>query len=91
MWLLEAILVGLIVGAIARLLVPGRHPRGLIVTVIVGIAGSVIATGAFYDLDAPVKRMGAMHVPIPFSPPLEDVTVPTEQTVFEAARTLCGR
>jgi pyruvate dehydrogenase E1 component beta subunit len=52
---------------------------------------SVIATGAFYDLDAPVKRMGAMHVPIPFSPPLEDVTVPTEQTVFEAARVLCGR
>src|SRR6204780_5599607 len=52
---------------------------------------SVIATGAFYDLDAPVKRMGAMHVPIPFSPPLEDVTVPTEQTVFEAVRVLCGR
>jgi pyruvate dehydrogenase E1 component beta subunit len=52
---------------------------------------SVIATGAFYDLDAPVKRMGAMHVPIPFSPPLEDATVPTEQTVFEAARALCGR
>ncbi|MGA7293191.1 MAG: alpha-ketoacid dehydrogenase subunit beta [Terriglobales bacterium] len=52
---------------------------------------SVIATGAFYDLDAPVKRMGAMHVPIPFSPPLEDVTVPTEQTVFEAARVLSGR
>jgi pyruvate/2-oxoglutarate/acetoin dehydrogenase E1 component len=52
---------------------------------------SVIATGAFYDLDAPVKRMGAMHVPIPFSPSLEDVTVPTEQTVFEAARALCGR
>jgi acetoin:2,6-dichlorophenolindophenol oxidoreductase subunit beta len=52
---------------------------------------SVIATGAFYDLDAPVKRMGAMHVPIPFSPPLEDATVPTEQTVFEAARILCGK
>ena len=52
---------------------------------------SVIAEGAFYDLDAPVKRMGAMHVPIPFSPPLEDVTVPTESTVFEAARRMCGR
>ena len=52
---------------------------------------SVIATGAFYDLDAPVKRMGAMHVPIPFSPPLEDVTVPTERTVFEAARAMCGK
>ena len=52
---------------------------------------SVIAEGAFYDLDAPVKRMGAMHVPIPFSPPLEDVTVPTETSVFEMARKMCGR
>ena len=52
---------------------------------------SVIQEGAFFDLEAPVKRMGAMHVPIPFSPPLEDATVPTEQSVFEAARTLCGR
>jgi pyruvate dehydrogenase E1 component beta subunit len=51
---------------------------------------SIIAQGAFFDLEAPVKRMGAMHVPIPFSPPLEDVTVPTEKSVFEAARALCG-
>jgi pyruvate/2-oxoglutarate/acetoin dehydrogenase E1 component len=52
---------------------------------------SVIATGAFYDLDAPVKRIGAMHVPIPFSPPLEDATIPTEKTVFEAARAMCKK
>ena len=52
---------------------------------------SVIAQGAFYDLDAPVMRLGAMHVPIPFSPPLEDATVPTDRSVFEAARKLCGR
>src|SRR5438477_1300151 len=58
---------------------------------VTGEIASVIAEGAFYNLEAPVKRMGAMHVPIPFSPPLEDVTVPTEQTVFEAARTLCGK
>ncbi len=51
---------------------------------------AVIASGAFYNLDAPVLRMGAMHVPIPFSPPLEDVTVPTEKTVFDAACKLCG-
>src|SRR5580693_879420 len=51
---------------------------------------SVIQENAFFDLEAPVKRMGAMHVPIPFSPPLEDVTVPTEQTVADAARVLCG-
>jgi pyruvate/2-oxoglutarate/acetoin dehydrogenase E1 component len=52
---------------------------------------SVIADGAFYYLDAPVKRMGAMDVPIPFSPVLEDVTVPTEATVFEVAKSLCGK
>jgi len=51
---------------------------------------SVISEGAFFDLEAPVKRLGAMHVPIPFSPPLEDATVPTEQSVFEAARAMCG-
>jgi pyruvate dehydrogenase E1 component beta subunit len=52
---------------------------------------SVISVGAFYDLDGPVKRMGAMQVPIPFSPPLEDMTVPTENSVFEAAKALCNR
>ena len=52
---------------------------------------SVIAEGAFYDLDSPVMRMGAMHVPIPFSPPLEDLTVPTEKMVFDAARKICRK
>ena len=52
---------------------------------------SVIAEGAFYSLDGPVLRMGAMHIPIPFSPPLEDLTVATPRTVFEAARKLCGK
>ena len=32
---------------------------------------------AFYYLDAPVQRLGAMDVPVPFSPVLEDLTVPT--------------
>jgi pyruvate dehydrogenase E1 component beta subunit len=52
---------------------------------------SVIADGAFYYLDAPVKRMGAMNVPIPFSPVLEDLTVPTAAKVIEVAKALCGR
>jgi pyruvate dehydrogenase E1 component beta subunit len=52
---------------------------------------SVIADGAFYWLDAPVKRMGARDVPIPFSPALEDVTVPTPETVAATARELLGR
>ena len=50
---------------------------------------AVIADGAFYYLDAPVKRMGAMDVPVPFSPVLEDLTVPTEKGVFAAALALC--
>jgi len=52
---------------------------------------SVIQENCFFDLEAPVKRMGAMHVPIPFSPPLEDATVPTEKSVCEAALSLCGK
>ncbi len=52
---------------------------------------SVIADGAFYDLEAPVKRMGAMNVPVPFSPVLEDLTVPTAESAAAMARTLCGR
>ncbi len=51
---------------------------------------AVIADGAFYYLDAPVKRLGAMNVPVPFSPVLEDLTVPTATTVMEVAKTLCG-
>jgi len=52
---------------------------------------AVIADGAFYHLDAPVKRIGAMDVPVPFSPVLEDLTVPNEKSVFEAAKALCGK
>ena len=52
---------------------------------------AVIAEGAFYYLDAPVKRMGAMDVPVPFSPVLEDQTVPTPDAVVALAKTLCGR
>ena len=52
---------------------------------------SVIADGAFYYLDAPVKRMGAMDVPVPFSPALEDLTVPTPESVAAMAKMLCGR
>jgi len=58
---------------------------------VTGEIASVIAEGAFYDLDGPVRRIGAMHVPIPFSPSLEDATVPTERGVFELARRMCNK
>ena len=37
------IIFGLIVGAIAKLLMPGRDPGGIIVTMLLGIAGAVMA------------------------------------------------
>ena len=49
---------------------------------------SRISEGAFYHLDAPVQRMGAMDVPIPFSPALEDLTVPTPERVAIRAMAL---
>ena len=52
---------------------------------------SVIAEGAFDYLDAPVKRLGALNVPVPFSPTLEDQTVPTPERLTALARSLCGR
>ncbi|MCL6551810.1 MAG: alpha-ketoacid dehydrogenase subunit beta [Firmicutes bacterium] len=58
---------------------------------VTGELASVIAEGAFYDLDAPVRRLGAMHVPVPFSPVLEDLTVPTAERVAAVARELCGK
>ena len=47
---------------------------------------SRISEKAFYYLDAPVIRMGAMDVPVPFSPVLEDLTVPTAEKVASNAR-----
>ena len=52
---------------------------------------SVVQEGAFYDLDGPVRRLCAMHVPIPFSPSLEDATVPGEKEAFDLARQMCNR
>ncbi len=54
-----------------------------------GITGEIasrINEKAFYYLDAPVLRMGAMDVPVPFSPALEDITVPTPEGVAAKAR-----
>jgi pyruvate dehydrogenase E1 component beta subunit len=51
---------------------------------------ALVAEEAFWHLDAPVRRLGAMDVPIPFSPVLEDQTVPTPERVAEEALSLVG-
>ncbi len=42
----------------------------------------------FDDLDAPVRRLGALDTPVPFSPPLEDAYRPSADTIEAAARDL---
>ncbi len=43
MGLLASLIIGLIVGAVAKLLMPGRDPGGIIVTMLLGIAGAMVA------------------------------------------------
>ena len=42
--LIGQILFGLVVGVIAKFLVPGRDPDGLFVTILIGIVGSLLGT-----------------------------------------------
>jgi pyruvate dehydrogenase E1 component beta subunit len=58
---------------------------------VTGEIASQVQEQAFFDLDGPVRRLGAMHVPIPFSPSLEDSTVPSERQVFDLARQMCNK
>ena len=44
LWLIGTILFGLVVGIIAKLLLPGKDPGGMIVTILIGIAGSFIGS-----------------------------------------------
>jgi len=42
MGILSWILMGLIVGALAKLIMPGKDPGGIIVTILIGIAGAFV-------------------------------------------------
>jgi uncharacterized membrane protein YeaQ/YmgE (transglycosylase-associated protein family) len=44
MGIIWTIIIGLIVGVIAKFLMPGRDPGGFVITAIIGIVGSIIAT-----------------------------------------------
>ena len=51
---------------------------------------SLIAEECFDSLDAPVKRLAAAEVPMPFSPELEKLVVPKTEHLVAAARELVG-
>jgi uncharacterized membrane protein YeaQ/YmgE (transglycosylase-associated protein family) len=43
MYILTTLIVGAVVGALAKLVMPGKDPGGIIITILLGIAGSFIA------------------------------------------------
>jgi uncharacterized membrane protein YeaQ/YmgE (transglycosylase-associated protein family) len=43
MGILWTLIIGLVVGAIAKLIMPGRDPGGIIVTMLIGVAGAMLA------------------------------------------------
>ena len=43
MHILVTIIIGLIVGALAKLIMPGKDPGGVVITILLGIAGAFIA------------------------------------------------
>jgi pyruvate dehydrogenase E1 component beta subunit len=51
-----------------------------------GEVAAVVAEKALGYLDAPIRRVGAPWVPVPFSPTLEDAYVPKEADVVKAAQ-----
>jgi 2-oxoisovalerate dehydrogenase E1 component len=49
-----------------------------------------IAEACFLDLDAPVKRVGALDAPVAYSPQLEDVILPQKDTMLNAIREIAA-
>ena len=55
------------------------------------IAALAVSSELFFYLDAPVERVTAKDVPIPFSPPLEEFVLPSEQSIIDAVNRVLDR
>jgi 2-oxoisovalerate dehydrogenase E1 component len=51
---------------------------------------AIVQEEAFESLDAPVRIIGALDTPVPYSPPLEDAFLPSEDEILRAAKLLVG-
>jgi uncharacterized membrane protein YeaQ/YmgE (transglycosylase-associated protein family) len=61
------LVIGLVIGAVAKLLMPGKDPGGCIITILLGIAGAFVGTwigqlfwGPTYAAGIPMSIVGAM-------------------------------
>lgn len=52
------------------------------------LAGQIADSEAFYYLDAPIRRLGALSCPIPFNPNLERETFPTPEKIYAQVKSL---
>jgi uncharacterized membrane protein YeaQ/YmgE (transglycosylase-associated protein family) len=65
MGILSAIIIGLIVGGVAKLLMPGKDPGGCFVTILLGLAGSFVGAYlgqalGFYHVGEPAGFIGSV-------------------------------
>ncbi|HEX7427249.1 MAG TPA: GlsB/YeaQ/YmgE family stress response membrane protein [Mycobacterium sp.] len=56
--IISAILIGIVVGVIGRLLVPGKQPIGMLITILVGIVSAFIGTAIARALGIPTATSG---------------------------------
>ena len=62
---LWAIIIGFVAGALAKLIMPGKGPGGFVITILLGIAGSVVATWlgrmlGWYNGDQSARFIGSI-------------------------------
>ena len=63
--IISAIIGGLIIGALARLVMPGKQSIGVIMTIVLGVLGSLVGSWAVYNLFGYQNEGGGWAV-IPF-------------------------
>jgi uncharacterized membrane protein YeaQ/YmgE (transglycosylase-associated protein family) len=56
--IITAILIGIVVGVLGRLLVPGKQPIGMLVTILIGIVGAFLGTAIARALGIPTVTNG---------------------------------
>ncbi|WP_197376833.1 GlsB/YeaQ/YmgE family stress response membrane protein [Mycolicibacterium baixiangningiae] len=56
--IISAIIIGIVVGALARLFLPGRQSIGMIVTILVGIVSALIGTAVARAIGIPTATRG---------------------------------